>query len=57
MKRLLIADDDAGMRAALEARFQRRGWLVDVAGRASPHSAVPGKRSSAGLRQESAALL
>ena len=31
MKRLLIADDDAGMRAALEARFQRRGWSVDVA--------------------------
>ena len=31
MKRLLIADDDAGMRAALEARFQRLGWLVDVA--------------------------
>jgi len=31
MKRLLIADDDAGMRAALEARFVRRGWLVDVA--------------------------
>jgi len=31
MKRLLIADDDAGMRAALEARFRRRGWLVDVA--------------------------
>jgi DNA-binding NtrC family response regulator len=31
MRRLLIADDDAGMRAALEARFQRRGWLVDVA--------------------------
>jgi DNA-binding NtrC family response regulator len=31
MKRLLIADDDAGMRAALEARFQRRGWLVDIA--------------------------
>jgi DNA-binding NtrC family response regulator len=31
MKRLLIADDDAGMRAALEARFQRRGWQVDVA--------------------------
>ena len=32
MKRLLIADDDAGMRAALEARFQRHGWLVDLAG-------------------------
>ena len=31
MKRLLIADDDAGMRAALEARFRRRGWQVDVA--------------------------
>jgi two-component system response regulator AtoC len=31
MKRLLIADDDAGMRAALEARFQHRGWLVDLA--------------------------
>ncbi len=31
MKRLLIADDDAGMRAALEARFQHRGWLVDAA--------------------------
>jgi DNA-binding NtrC family response regulator len=31
MKRVLIADDDAGMRAALEARFERRGWRVDVA--------------------------
>jgi two-component system response regulator AtoC len=31
MKRLLIADDDAGMRAALETRFRQRGWLVDVA--------------------------
>ena len=31
MRRLLIADDDAGMRAALEARFARRGWGVDVA--------------------------
>ena len=31
MKRLLIADYNAGMRAALEARFQRRGWLGDVA--------------------------
>jgi DNA-binding NtrC family response regulator len=31
MRRLLIADDDAGMRAALEARFQRRGWQVDLA--------------------------
>jgi len=25
------SDDDAGMRAALEARFTRRGWKVDVA--------------------------
>jgi DNA-binding NtrC family response regulator len=31
VKRLLIADDDTGMRAALEARFQRRGWQVDLA--------------------------
>ena len=31
MKRLLIADDDAGMRAALEARFAKRGWQVDIA--------------------------
>jgi len=31
VKRLLIADDDAGMRAALEARFLRLGWQVDVA--------------------------
>jgi DNA-binding NtrC family response regulator len=31
MKRLLIADDDAGMRAALEARFLQRGWQVDLA--------------------------
>lgn len=31
MKKLLIADDDAGMRVALETRFQRLGWKVDVA--------------------------
>ncbi len=31
MKRVLIVDDDAGMRAALEARFLRRGWQVDLA--------------------------
>ncbi|MGA7967786.1 MAG: sigma-54 dependent transcriptional regulator [Terriglobales bacterium] len=31
MKRLLIADDDAGMRAALEARFLKRGWQVELA--------------------------
>lgn len=31
MRRLLIADDDAGMRAALEARFAGRGWEVDMA--------------------------
>ena len=49
MKRLLIADDDAGMRAALEARFARRGWQVDVAAngtealvkfRSGPHALV-----------------
>ena len=31
MKRVLIVDDDAGMRAALEARFLGRGWQVDLA--------------------------
>ena len=31
MKQLLVADDDPGMRSALEARFTRRGWQVDVA--------------------------
>lgn len=31
MKRLLVADDDAGMRAALEARFLKRGWQVELA--------------------------
>jgi len=35
MKRVLIVDDDAGMRAALEARFERRGWRVDLAVNAS----------------------
>ena len=31
MRRMLVAEDDAGMRAALEARFLRRGWEVEVA--------------------------
>ena len=31
MKRVLVVDDDPGMRAALEARFLRRGWRVDAA--------------------------
>lgn len=31
LNRVLVADDDAGMRAALEARFLRRGWNVDTA--------------------------
>jgi DNA-binding NtrC family response regulator len=31
MKRVLIADDDAGMRVALETRFLQRGWQVDLA--------------------------
>jgi DNA-binding NtrC family response regulator len=31
MKRVLVVDDDAGMRAALEARFLRRGWRADTA--------------------------
>jgi DNA-binding NtrC family response regulator len=31
MNRILVADDDRGMRAALEARFLRRGWPVETA--------------------------
>ncbi len=31
MSRVLVVDDDAGMRAALEARFRRRGWRVETA--------------------------
>src|SRR5271166_114486 len=31
MNRVLVVDDDCAMRAALEARFQRRGWLVETA--------------------------
>jgi len=31
VSRVLIADDDAGMRAALEARFRGRGWEVELA--------------------------
>ena len=35
MNRVLIVDDDSGMRAALEARFLRRGWKVDTASNAT----------------------
>lgn len=31
MKNVLIVDDEAAMRAALEANFRRRGWLVQTA--------------------------
>ena len=31
MNRVLVVDDDGGMRAALEARFLRRGWRVETA--------------------------
>ena len=31
MSRVLVVDDDAGMRAALEVRFLRRSWRVDTA--------------------------
>jgi DNA-binding NtrC family response regulator len=32
MNRVLVVDDEAGMRAGLEASFLRRGWRVDTAG-------------------------
>jgi DNA-binding NtrC family response regulator len=35
MNRVLVVDDEAGMRAGLEAHFLRRGWSVDTAGNAS----------------------
>ena len=35
MNRVLVVDDEAGMRAALEAHFLRRGWGVDTAGNAA----------------------
>ena len=31
MNRVLVVDDDPGMRSALEARFLRRGWRVETA--------------------------
>jgi DNA-binding NtrC family response regulator len=34
MSRVLVVDDDGGMRAALEARFLRRGWQVETAANA-----------------------
>jgi two-component system response regulator AtoC len=34
MNRVLVVDDDLGMRAALEARFRRRGWQVETASNA-----------------------
>ena len=34
MNRVLVVDDDGGMRAALEARFLRRGWQADIAANA-----------------------
>ncbi|HXY78163.1 MAG TPA: sigma-54 dependent transcriptional regulator [Candidatus Acidoferrales bacterium] len=35
MNRVLVVDDDAGMRAALTARFLGRGWQVDTAASAA----------------------
>ncbi|HEY1272797.1 MAG TPA: sigma-54 dependent transcriptional regulator, partial [Terriglobales bacterium] len=35
MKRVLVVDDDPGMRAALETRFLYRGWQVEAAASAS----------------------
>ena len=34
MNRVLVVDDDCGMRAALEARLLRRGWRVETAANA-----------------------
>jgi DNA-binding NtrC family response regulator len=34
MNRVLVVDDEAGMRPALEAHFVRRDWRVDTAANA-----------------------
>ncbi|SRR5258707_2902912 len=34
MNRVLVVDDDSGMRTALEARFLHRGWHVETAANA-----------------------
>jgi DNA-binding NtrC family response regulator len=46
MNRVLVVDDEAGMRAALEAHFLRRDWRVDTAANAGEalekfHRALP----------------
>ena len=35
LNRVLVVDDEAGMRAALEAHFLRRDWQVDTAANAA----------------------
>ena len=35
MQQVLVVDDEAAMRAALEANFRRQGWKVMTAGGAS----------------------
>jgi DNA-binding response OmpR family regulator len=37
MNRVLVVDDEAGMRAALEAHFLRRDWRVDTAASVGGH--------------------
>ena len=44
MNRVLVVDDEGGMRAALEARFLRRGWQVEYRGQRRPR---PWKDSAA----------
>jgi DNA-binding NtrC family response regulator len=34
MNRVLVVDDDPGMRSALETRFLRKGWQVETAAHA-----------------------
>ena len=44
MNRVLVVDDDGGMRAALEARFLRKNWRVETAGSA-PEAIAKFRRS------------
>jgi len=49
MNRVLVVDDEAGMRAALEAHFLRRDWHVDTAAKCRRGAGkIPPRPASAG---------
>ena len=46
MNQVLVVDDEAGMRAALQASFRRQGWEVTTAGGVSEALAESANRLS-----------